>query len=259
MLGPAFRATASRCALPALILVAALSASGCGSGDSSSSAPSSDVTTTEAAATTTLAPTAAPGAKTQAEQAVRDDLPDIPLWKGLKLRATVISDDQICVDRRLTKKNAEAVGGLRNSNVTVTFPALTLGEPQDGTCADAADTGKPKKKPKPEKPSASDKKIIAARNYYLRMDDYAIALEDAVHAAQDDEPGAAARIAALRSKILKRVNDYLLAGNDSSVGGNLLLSAATTASENVNDVYRLARVRKDIIEARSKLADEAMR
>lgn len=68
-----------------------------------------------------------------------------------------------------------------------------------------------------------DRAVSTERRFFLRMDDHTLALEDAVQAAQDGDEGAVSRIGRLRSRILKRVNDRLLTGGDTSVGGNLLL------------------------------------
>lgn len=94
---------------------------------------------------------------------------------------------------------------------------------------------------------------------FLRMDDYALALEDAVKEAQNGESGAIGPISEMRSRILNQINAYLLGGGDESVGGNLLLSAATTAREAARsgDVARLADQRREIADARSKLAEDA--
>ncbi len=78
-------------------------------------------------------------------------------------------------------------------------------------------------------------------------------------AAQGGEGGAVSRIASARWRIKNRLNKYLLSGGDSSVGGNLLLSSAMTAHEAAQrgEVARLAEARREIADARSKLAEEA--
>ena len=112
----------------------------------------------------------------------------------------------------------------------------------------------------PEVKKENADKAIEAGRFFLRMDDYALGLKDAVMAAQDGEPNAVERIAKLRSRILKTVNAYLLGGGDTSIGGNLLLSAATTARQaaQAGNVARLADQRREITDARKKLADEAI-
>lgn len=100
-----------------------------------------------------------------------------------------------------------------------------------------------------------------SRRFYERTDDDAIALDEVVAAVQNDEAGATERLAALRNRISKRVSNYLLKTGETSVGGNLLVSAATTArtASRSGDVARLAEVRRYIAEARSKLAEEAVK
>ena len=173
---------------------------------------------------------------------MRDSLPDSPYWRGTRFRGTATSATEVCVNRTVK----EAIGGAgRTSHVVVSWPDLTLGEPQDGPCAKAAEN--------------ADRAIRRAHQFYFRMDNAAIALDDAISAAQDGQPGAARRLSQLRRTIRDRLNAYLLAGGDLSVGGNLLLSSATTAVEaaEVADIGRLARVRRDIAEARQRLVEEA--
>lgn len=176
--------------------------------------------------------------------AVRDELPDIPYWKGAKFAGTVIASDKVCVDRTVTKQSADVLGGGRTSHVVVTFPDLSTGQPQDGPCAEAKQN--------------ADKHADVARAFYRRMDDYAIALDQAVSDAQAGTASAADRIARLRTRIRDRLNDYLLSGGDTSVGANLLLSAATTARDaaQARDAAELADQRREIAAARTKLADE---
>jgi hypothetical protein len=92
------------------------------------------------------------------------------------------------------------------------------------------------------------------------MDNDAIALDGAIQAAQRGDAGAVERIAKLRNRLSKRVTASLLQGNDISIGGNLLLSAATTArnAARAGDIARLADMRRQIAEARTKLAEEVI-
>ena len=112
-----------------------------------------------------------------------------------------------------------------------------------------------------ESPSAApENQTTPGNRFYLRMDSNAISLDKAVGMALDNDPNARERIGRLRSKIRERVNGWLLKGNE-SVGGNLLLSAATQAREaaGAEDLSSLADARREIAEARSKLAEEALR
>ena len=99
---------------------------------------------------------------------------------------------------------------------------------------------------------------VQARRFFEQMDELALALDGAVASALDGDASAVPRIGRLRDRILKRVNKRLLAGGDTSVGGNLLLSAATTTrnAARSGDTARLASQRKEIADARNKLAEE---
>lgn len=110
---------------------------------------------------------------------------------------------------------------------------------------------------KPPKQNNSDPAAQAQR-FSMQMDDYAIALDEATGQALDGDRAATQRIARLRNKIMDGVNDRLLEGGDTSVGGNLLLSAATQARDAARsgNLPRLADARRDIAEARNRLAEE---
>lgn len=234
--------------LTVLLALLALVLSACGDDESESAGSTTSAPATtpvEPTTTTTAAPEPEPEPDVDAaEAAARDDLPDIPLWEGTKFKGTVVSDSEICVDRVLAKEKASIVGGARTSHVVVSWPSLEVAdEAEDGPCARREET--------------ADKALEAARAYYLAMDDLAIQLNDAVRAAQDGEAGAVDRVARMRERIESRVTKYLLAGDD-SIGGNLLLSAATSARDAARDgdVATLARQRREIADARGKLADE---
>ncbi|HEU4658232.1 MAG TPA: hypothetical protein VFR97_11935 [Capillimicrobium sp.] len=99
-----------------------------------------------------------------------------------------------------------------------------------------------------------DAAIRAERRYYFAMDDLAMDLDFAIDSG---EPNAIAR---LRERILQAVNRRLFRTGETSIGGNLLLSAATQAREAAErgDLARMADARRDIVEARTKLAAEAL-
>lgn len=221
----------------------------CGGEDAEPSPPAGSAPKTTRAPATTPAAKSSPNANdvASAERAAKEDLPDIPLYKGARFKGKAQGENKVCVDRTITKSSAALVGGARTSHVVVTLPDLAIGEPKDGPCAKASEN--------------ADKAIEAAKRFYLRVDDDAIQLDEAVSAVQNETPGAAARLSRVRDRLDKRVTDYLLDSGETSIGGNLLVSAATTAREAAQrgDVARLAKVRKDIAEARAKLADEALK
>lgn len=76
----------------------------------------------------------------RAEDSVKNALPDAPIWEGMTFSGVIVNETSVCVDRTY-----RAGGGLDGKGgsagyVIVTFPGLTLGEPQDGKCEDVADT-----------------------------------------------------------------------------------------------------------------------
>lgn len=72
----------------------------------------------------------------QAEEAVAAELSDAPIWDGVTFKGTVLSENQICVDR--TYGEGKGLLGTDNAGyVVVNFPDLSTGEPQDGFCDEA--------------------------------------------------------------------------------------------------------------------------
>lgn len=110
-----------------------------------------------------------------------------------------------------------------------------------------------KKKPARRQPSRG---ISVA--FFEAMDNDAIALDDAIGRSLDGESGAGPAIERIRKRIRDRLNRHLLAGRDVSIGANLLLSAGAKArgAESSGNLPRLVDARRDIDEARRKLADE---
>ena len=106
----------------------------------------------------------------------------------------------------------------------------------------------------------SDAEILAAQRFYVQMDDDAIALDDAITAAQAGDFDATSgrvevsdeairRLRRLSQRIDSRVTDYLLDEGQESVGGNLLASAAETAPGGAQrgDLADLARARGQVL------------
>ena len=219
---------------------------GCGSEPGADRAATATATRTPSA-TATPQPTATPVRPDvqAAEQAAREELPDIPLWKDTHFRGTVTGETRTAWTASSPSPPRRTLGGSRRSHVVVSWPQLTVGKPKDGPCAKATEN--------------ADKAVDASRRFFLRTDNDALALDDAVKAAQDGDSGALQRIRAVRGRIADRLNRYLLDGGDTSVGANLLLSAATTAQEAARDgdQARLADQRREIADALRKLAEEA--
>lgn len=180
-----------------------------------------------------------------AEDAVRDDLPDIPIWEGTKFKGVVVSASKVCVDRTVSREHRiEGTGAT--SHVVVSWPDLEIGEAQDGPCSKAEEN--------------ADKAIVAARRFFMRMDDLAIQLDEAVGDALDGKSNASAKLRSLKRRIHKINDAYLIDEGESSVGGNLLASSSTAAvnAANDGDIAELARQRREIADARNELADEAL-
>jgi hypothetical protein len=93
---------------------------------------------------------------------------------------------------------------------------------------------------------------------FTRMDDYAIALDHAIARLQRGDAEGGFQVERLREDVLTAINAQLRAGGDSWRGGNLILSAATTAVEAARSetAPRLTAVRRDLAKARHELAEE---
>lgn len=76
----------------------------------------------------------------RAEQLVQGELSDAPIWEGMTFNAVVVDEVEVCVDRNWGPGGGpgEVAGGASAGYVLVVFPRETLGEPQDGVCADYA-------------------------------------------------------------------------------------------------------------------------
>lgn len=233
----------------AILAVLLILVNGCGSEDGGEASPPVPDEAAAASTASTVeepvppAPTApAEPALTvnAAEMAVADSLPDIPYWEGYTFRGTRKGDDAVCVNRIPPRDDPDATV----SHVVVTGPALALGEPLDGPCAKAEEN--------------ADLAIERGRTFFLAMDDDAILLEEVVAGAQDSRPGSVANLRRIENGIRQRLNAYLLTGAETSVGANLILSAASDAvfAAEARDVAKMAEIRREINEARTTLTAE---
>ena len=75
----------------------------------------------------------------RAEAAAENILPEAPIWEGMKFKGSVIDASTVCVDRTWARNGGPEGKGGNAGYVIVTFPDESLGEPQDGVCADVAD------------------------------------------------------------------------------------------------------------------------
>ncbi|WP_233422350.1 DUF2511 domain-containing protein [Curtobacterium oceanosedimentum] len=79
----------------------------------------------------------------KAEKLVLAELPDAPIWEGLTVNGVKVSKRVICVDRTWAPGGGPDDKGGNAGYVVVEFPKkktgkVTLGDPQDGLCADYA-------------------------------------------------------------------------------------------------------------------------
>ena len=107
--------------------------------------------------------------------------------------------------------------------------------------------------------SESDAQLERDQAFFFRMDDLAIQLDDVIGQALDGDPGAVERIRDLRRTILRVGNRRLIRDGKTSIGANLLTSAATQARDaaRIGDLARLADARREVAAARDRLAAEA--
>lgn len=216
--------------------------SGCGSEDAGDASPPArdDAAQATAEAPVRSSPSESALTVSAAEAAVADSLPDIPYWEGYIFRGTPTGDDSVCVDRIPPGGDPDATV----SHVVVTGPSLALGEPLEGPCAKAEEN--------------ADRAIERQRDFFLAMDDEAVLLEEVVAGAQESRPGSVANLRRIENRIRRRVNAHLLTGADTSVGANLILSAASDAvfAAEAQDLAKMAEIRREIGEARTTMAAE---
>ena len=120
--------TFTRFFAPASVLIAALFLAGCAASPepveqspaTSSAAPVITMTDDERVAA--------------AEAATEAELPDAPIWVGMTFAGTVADAAEVCVDRTWAPGGGPDDLGGNAGYVIVTFPELSLGEPQDGMC-----------------------------------------------------------------------------------------------------------------------------
>lgn len=75
---------------------------------------------------------------TSAESAAAASLPDAPIWEGMTFDGLVVNDSEVCVDRTWPPGGGVDNKGGNAGYVVVVFPEVTVGEPEEGFCADYA-------------------------------------------------------------------------------------------------------------------------
>jgi hypothetical protein len=128
----------SRFAAPACIAFVGLLLAGC----AATVSPTAEETSTSSTSTST---SAAPVSTltdaervTKAEAAVQAELPNAPIWKGMTFKGVVVDESEVCVDRTWAPGGGPDKLGGNAGYVVVSFPAVAVGKPQEGTCADYA-------------------------------------------------------------------------------------------------------------------------
>ena len=126
----------SRYTAPACIAFAGMLLAGCAATVSPTAqetpTPSTSTVSTTAARVSTLTDEERVA---KAETAVKAELPNAPIWKGMTFKGVVVDESEICVDRTWAPGGGPDHVGGNAGYVVVSFPAVTLGKPQDGTCA----------------------------------------------------------------------------------------------------------------------------
>lgn len=121
---------------PACIAFAGLLLAGC----AAPVPPAAEETSTPPASTvsTSAAPVSAltdAERVTKAEAAAQAALPSAPIWKGMTFKGVVVDASEVCVDRTWAPGGGPDHVGGNAGYVVVSFPAVALGKPKDGTCA----------------------------------------------------------------------------------------------------------------------------
>ena len=108
-----------------------------------------------------------------------------------------------------------------------------------------------------EQPLKPDRAELAQR-FYLRVDDYAIKLQDAIAAAQRDDHGARSALARLRERIATATRTYRRQTRKRSAGARQLVEIADNALDAIDasDVRALVRARVASFDARKQLVGE---
>lgn len=223
--------------LTAGCVVVALAA-GCG-GDSDDV---SSTTTPKAAAPTRFATTTVPGLTTSPQET----------YEEAKTICGLKHAREIAADFNLTTRDHDAIARRYARGYDE-----RLREPAQVGCREGLDAYA-RKHPN-EKPTPPDRAALAQR-FLLRVDDYAIKLQDAIEAAQDDDAGARVSIIRVRDRIAAAASAYRRDGGIRSAGARALVRVAdrAVAAINAQDPRALVAARIAALEARNRLTREAL-
>jgi len=120
---------------PASIAFVGLLLSGCAAPVSPTAEETSTPTTSTSTSAAPIITLTDAERVTKAEAAVKAELPNAPIWKGMTFKGVVVDESEICVDRTWAPGGGPDDRGGNAGYVVVSFPSVALGKPQDGTCA----------------------------------------------------------------------------------------------------------------------------
>jgi hypothetical protein len=139
--------------------------------------------------------------------------------------------------------------------------------PPDTTTAAAAPTATTPAEPAPtatatDRPTKaeneSDKLIEARRDFYLALDDQAIAFDDVMGRGLDGDPSADAALAKIRKRVTDLVYDYSVEGGDTTAGVTAFQGAIADAVSALNssDQRKMVKARVAGQDARAEFAGD---
>jgi hypothetical protein len=137
--------------------------------------------------------------------------------------------------------------------VTTAAAAPTATTPGEPTPTATATTDRPTKAE-----SESDKRIEAQRDFFLALDDQAIAFDDVMGRALNGDASADAALAKLRKRVTDLVYDYSVGGGDTTAGVTAFQGAIADAVSALNssDQRKMVKARVAGQEARAEFAGD---
>lgn len=125
----------SRYVAPASIVLGGLVLAGCAAPVSPTAEETSIPSTSSASAAPVSTLTDAERV-TKAESAAQAEVTNAPIWKGMTFKGVVVGQSEVCVDRTWAPGGGPEKLGGNAGYVVVSFPAVAVGKPQDGTCVE---------------------------------------------------------------------------------------------------------------------------
>lgn len=112
--------------------------------------------------------------------------------------------------------------------------------------------------PEPKSESTADKRIEAEREFFMALDDQAVALDDVLDRAVDGDASADAALAKIRNRVTDLVYGYAVDGGDTTAGISAFQNAIADAVSALNssDQRKLVKARVAGQDARAQFADD---